>query len=106
MRTTTCFGIREPNDEAKRPEWNNLTTKYRELINFSRQEEDFTDGEIEEFHNISCGDFMKKWVALAGTRNVTSYVHMIGAGHLEYYLKNFRNLFKYSNQGWWEAASQ
>ena len=42
------FGTQEIN-EAKRAKGNNLTTKYRELIHFARQEEDFTDVEIEEF---------------------------------------------------------
>ena len=81
-----------------------MTTKYRELIHFARQENDFSDEDIEEFHSL-CGDFMGKWVTLTGTRNVTNYVHMIGAGHVIFYLIIFLNLFKYSNQGW-EAMNQ
>ena len=62
-------------------QWEHMTTKYRELIHFARQENDFSDEDIEEFHSL-CGDFMGKWVTLTGTRNVTNYVHMIGARHL------------------------
>jgi len=49
---------------------------------------------------------MEKWVNLTGTRHVTNFIHMIaGSGHLVYYVKQFGNLYKYSNQGW-ESLNQ
>ena len=31
---------------------------------------------------------------------VTNYLHLIGAGHLLYYLKQYGNLYRLSQQGW------
>jgi hypothetical protein len=36
----------------------------------------------------------------AGKEGVTNYLHMLGSGHLMYYMKVHRNLYKYSQQGW------
>ena len=31
---------------------------------------------------------------------MTNYIHMLGAGHVTYYLLKKRNLYRYSNQAW------
>ena len=43
--------------------------------------------------------FFSSWVDLNKQEGVGIYVHMIGAGHLSYYLKLWRNLYQYSQQG-------
>jgi hypothetical protein len=35
-----------------------------------------------------------------GYDGCTNYMHMVGAGHVKFYLKKWRNLNRYSNQGW------
>lgn len=37
---------------------------------------------------------------MTGYDGITNYMHMIGAGHLRYFLKKWRNLNRFSNQGW------
>ena len=64
-----------------------------------RQRDDFTDEEIENFQE-EADVFFRIWVGLHGSGGVTNYVHMIGAGHLSYYLYKWRNLYCYSQQGW------
>jgi hypothetical protein len=69
------------------------------MMTMTRQKEDFSDGAIDVYHDL-CLELMGKYVDLAGTENVTNYIHLIGSGHLVYYLKHFRNLYKFSQQGW------
>jgi hypothetical protein len=44
-------------------------------------------------------EYFRKWIALAGYDGVTNYVHMLKAGHVRYYLRKWRNLNRFSNQG-------
>jgi hypothetical protein len=37
--------------------------------------------------------------------SITNYIHMLGAGHLVYFISKYRNLYKFSQQGW-EAMNQ
>jgi hypothetical protein len=64
-----------------------------------QQKTDFTDEEIEAFQ-LQADEFFSRWAALAGYDGVTNYIHMLGAGHIRYYLQKWRNLNRYSNQGW------
>jgi hypothetical protein len=35
-----------------------------------------------------------------GYDGITNYIHMLGAGHLRFFLKKWKNLNRFSNQGW------
>ena len=35
-----------------------------------------------------------------GNQGVTNYIHLIGAGHLSYFLHKYRSLYLYNQQGW------
>ena len=37
---------------------------------------------------------------LTGREGMTNYIHLLGAGHIIYYLFKYRNLYRYSNQSW------
>jgi hypothetical protein len=69
-----------------------------------QQKHDFSDADITAFQ-ILADNFFREWLQLVGYNGVTNYVHMLGAGHLKYYLKKWRNLNRFSNQGW-EAYNQ
>jgi hypothetical protein len=36
----------------------------------------------------------------AGKEGITNYIHMLGRGHISYFMKQHRNLYKFSQQGW------
>jgi hypothetical protein len=36
----------------------------------------------------------------AGKEGITNYIHMLGRGHISYFKKQHRNLYKFSQQGW------
>jgi hypothetical protein len=56
-----------------------------------QQKTDFTDEEIEAFQ-LQADEFFCRWTALAGYDDVTNYIHVLGAGHIRYYLQKWRNL--------------
>jgi hypothetical protein len=49
------------------------------------QREDFSDEEIDAF-GTHCDDCFELWVDLTGLEGMTNYIHMIGSGHMTYYL--------------------
>ena len=86
-------------DVTVKDKWLKTIKLYRDMIEILRQKEDFTDEEINEYQNLA-DEFFKCWLDLHGKDGVTNYFHMIGSGHLTYYLKKWRNLYRYSQQGW------
>jgi hypothetical protein len=71
--------------------WSNLMTQ-------ARQKEDFSDEVINHFKDM-CDESYESWIALNGQKGITNYFHMVGAGHLTYYLRHYRNFFHFSQQG-------
>ena len=92
-------------DPVRRDQWLECIELWRELVEIVRQKEDFTDAQIDSFQHL-CDIFFAKWVALHKESGVGNYVHMIGAGHFSYYLRKWRNLYRYSQQGWEALNSQ
>ena len=92
-------------DRSRREKWIECIELWRDLVETARQKEDFSDEQIENFQAL-CDNFFIKWVALHKESGVGNYVHMIGAGHLSYYLRKWRNLYRYSQQGWEALNSQ
>ncbi len=99
----TAFCI--PDDLEKRAKWNEVIPLWRELIELARQKEDFSDEDIQAFSDL-CDRFFLKWVAFKKRDGMTNYIHMIGAGHFTYYLRRWRNLYRYSQQGWESLNAQ
>ena len=51
--------------------------------------------------------FIEAWLdLLPGDIGMTNYFHIVAAGHLSYYLKEWRNLYRYSQQGGHEQRNQ
>jgi hypothetical protein len=69
-----------------------------------QQKNDFSDADLTAFQ-ILADNFFQEWLQLIGYNGVINFVHMLGAGHLQYYLKKWRNLNRFFNQGW-EAYNQ
>jgi hypothetical protein len=64
-----------------------------------QQKNDFTDDDIDGFQGVA-DVFFANWLELVGYDGVTNYMHVLGAGHIRYYLVKWRNLDRYQNQGW------
>jgi hypothetical protein len=100
LLTTFCIP-----GEDQRMKWNEVISVYRELMELARQKHDFSDEDIDAF-SLLCNEFFLKWVTLKKRDGMTNYIHMIGAGHFTYYLRKWRNLYRYSQQGWESLNAQ
>jgi hypothetical protein len=86
-------------DNQRRAQWIDCIALYKEVIDMARSKDDFTDAQIDEFQDLA-DVFFQKWLKLNKRDGMTNYFHMIGSGHLRYYLQEWRNLYRYSQQGW------
>jgi hypothetical protein len=86
-------------DGTRKTEIIEMFEHYNNFIRMARKREDFTDEEIEE-----CQEHADKFYALRihlfGFNGITNYIHMVGAGHFKHYLIKYRNLYRFSQQGW------
>ena len=87
-----------PDNQLRRDSWNACVSTWVSLITLAQQKNDLTDSEIEELQDF-CDDFFLQWLDLHGRDGITNYIHLIGSGHLIYYVCQWRNLYKYSQQG-------
>ena len=39
-------------------------------------------------------------MTLIGLEGMANYIHLLGSGHISYYLTKYRSLYRYSNQSW------
>ena len=66
---------------------------------YKKKKEDYTEEELILFQKYI--DFwFNDYVPLTGKDGCTNYIHMLSAGHVHFYLKQYKNLSKFSNQGW------
>jgi hypothetical protein len=79
--------------------WRNMLQKYIGIMKVAFQHQDFSDEDIESFQD-SVDEWFYIYVELVGIQGITNYIHLLGAGHLYHYLKRWRNLYRYQQQGW------
>ena len=87
------------NWESQLEQWTNVISCFTQVDKLMNVRVEFTDTMIDEFQSLA-DSFFKSWVELNGREGVTNYIHLLGAGHLSQFLYKYRNLYKYSQQGW------
>jgi hypothetical protein len=40
------------------------------------------------------------WIDLAHKEGMPNYIHMLVSGHITFYLRKWKNLYRYQKQGW------
>ena len=85
--------------EEQLQHWKDAITTFAQLDKLLQSQTEFTNDRIEEFQMI-VDTFFKGWVELNGMAGVTNYIHMLGSGHITEFLYRYRNLYRYSQQGW------
>jgi len=73
--------------------------KNLDVTRLAFQHEDFSDEDIESFQD-AVDEWYYKYIELVGLPRITNYAHLLGAGHLYHFLKKWRNLYCYQQQGW------
>jgi hypothetical protein len=86
-------------DEERLARWNDAIYLWISLMEFARKRTDFTEEEIVDFQDLA-DEFFERWIDLKHLDGLGNYFHLVGAGHLSFYLREWGNLFRYSQQGW------
>jgi hypothetical protein len=92
------------NNRSIQSKWDDIANNLTALWKLIEQHDDYTDKQIDELHFHST-QFMSQWIDLMGPQHVTNYIHVIGSGHVTYFAAKYRNLYRFSQQGW-EALNQ
>jgi len=79
--------------------WKNIAQQYSEVIRILRLKKKFTAAQIDDFQN-KADIFFIDWLALVGYDGITNYVHMLGSGHIRFFLRKWGSLYRLQNQGW------
>ena len=58
-----------------------------------------TDDEQQQFQDL-IDDFFEIWVDLFSTEGIKNYIHLLGSGHILFFLQRYKCLYIYSQQGW------
>jgi hypothetical protein len=64
-----------------------------------RSKEHYKQQAIEDFQDLA-DDWFDHYIKLAGRDGCSNYTHLIASGHISFYLKEWGNLYRYSQQGW------
>jgi hypothetical protein len=79
--------------------WREMLNKYNNMMKVAFQHDDFNDDDVELFPDM-IDEWFYHYVELVGLPGITNYVHLLGAGHLYFYLKKWGSLYRYQQQGW------
>jgi hypothetical protein len=75
------------------------TSNLSKILDTLKKREEFTDDEIDmvdnDIHSMS-----KVWIGMFGREGMMNYFHLLTNGHAIYFLRKWRSLYRYSNQGW------
>jgi hypothetical protein len=86
-------------DEDRKSWWSVALNNYRIAMVLLRKRDDFTNPEIASYqHHADL--FFQAWIRLWQKEGITNYIHMIGSGHISDYLFKWKNLYRFSQQGW------
>jgi hypothetical protein len=86
-------------DQDRKALWTTSIEKYQTVMVLLRRKDDFTNEDIASYqHHADL--FFQAWVMLWQKEGITNYIHMIGAGHISEYLYKWKNLYRFSQQGW------
>jgi hypothetical protein len=86
-------------DVARRNLWDESFLLWNELMDVARKRDYFEDQDVEDFQD-QADEWFFRWHALHGRDGMTNYIHLLSSGHLAFYLREWGNLWKYSQQGW------
>jgi hypothetical protein len=85
-------------DVDRRNKYYNCIPKYCDAMQIVRQKEEFTDDDIINYQNL-VDNWFQVWVQLHSDAGCTNYIHLLSSGHLAKEMFKWRNLYRFSQQG-------
>jgi hypothetical protein len=79
--------------------WRKCVTQFQTLYFKLRTHLDFTEDEVVLVQK-QIDSSNACWLELAHKEGMTNYIHMLSSGHIAFYLRKWKNLYRYQNQGW------
>jgi len=74
-------------------------SKYRSAMELLTLHRELTEVECDQFQEL-IDEFYEKWINIFGDEGITNYIHMLGSGHILYFIRKYGCLYLYSQQGW------
>ena len=96
LDTLVAFCVRDPSRASL---WTTSLNNYRTAMVLLRKKNDFTNTEVA-WYQTHADRFFQAWLQLWQVEGITNYIHMMGSGHIAEYLFKWKNLYRYSQQGW------
>ena len=76
----------------RREVFQKIVDQYLKIMEKVRQKEVFLDDDMIILHK-QIDEWYADWVSVTGKEGMTNYIHMLGVGHVTYYLKKDKNLY-------------
>jgi hypothetical protein len=73
--------------------------KYSDAMKILTAHRLLMEEEQDHFQDL-IDDFFESWLEMFGNDGMTNYLHLLGSGHVLYFLKKYKCLYIYSQQGW------
>jgi hypothetical protein len=84
--------------DQKVDKWQECCKILIEIMKMLKKRDDFTDQYIHEAE-LKIADWSCKWLKLTGSEGVNKYADSLTSGHIVFFMKAWRNLYRFSNQG-------
>jgi hypothetical protein len=97
--TLTAFCLVGDAMVARRNDWDLTIHRWRAVMEAARKRDHYSTQDVEEFQDLA-DDWFARWIKLVGRDGCSNYTHLIASGHIAFYLREWGNLYKYSQQGW------
>jgi hypothetical protein len=86
-------------DDTRLEKYNIAIPHYRDAMIILRQRVEFSDEEIRQFQ-FHVDAWFQRWIELHAMDGCTNYTHILSSGHMSEYMFKWRNLYRFSQQGW------
>ena len=79
--------------------WLDVVVSFRKVIQWLDSKHEFNYEAVCEFQRDG-DEFCDRYIELTGIEGMTNYIHLLHAGHFAFFMLEFGNLYRYSQQGW------
>jgi hypothetical protein len=86
-------------DNARSEKYRVSIHHYRIAISILREKREFTDDRIKEFQ-LHVDEWFQLWNKLWSFEGCTNYTHVLSSAHMCEFMYKWRNLYRFSQQGW------